>query len=105
LRNGIARSGSHELEFASGDGFYAFWQIVVWAAYDRAAREEVLKLAELWISCAAVPKRQFARSLWRKALTVTDVTGEENLVEFCEQFISILLGTCETVSLRHNELL
>ena len=91
---------SHELEFAISGGFYAFWQLVVWAVYDAGGRVTMLELASAWwkgSDCAM--KDHFARQLLRKAVTVADITGEVNLVDFCQQFL--LLMTTEKAPVRN----
>ncbi len=41
-------SDSNELEFAASGGFYAFWQLVVWAVYDTGGRVTLMELASDW---------------------------------------------------------
>jgi hypothetical protein len=89
---------SHELEFAASGGFYAFWQLVVWAVYDAGGRTNLLELASAWRKDSHCgPREQFARQLLRKAITVADITGEDNLVEFCQQFLSVMTADQLTV--------
>jgi len=82
---------SHELEFVSSVGFYAFWQLVVWAAYDAHGRSSLLELASTWSKDShPAMKEQLTRHLLRKAQSVAEVTGESHLVEFCQQFLLIV---------------
>jgi hypothetical protein len=84
-------SDSHELEFVASVGFYAFWQLVVWAAYDARGRSSLLELASAWRKDShSAMKEQLTRHLLRKAQSVAEITGESNLVEFCQQFLLIV---------------
>lgn len=84
-------SDSHELEFVVSGGFYAFWQLVVWAVYDARGRTILLELASAWRKDGhSGMKGQLTRHLLRKALSVAEITGENNLVEFCQQFLLIV---------------
>jgi len=89
---------SNELEFAASGGFYAFWQLVVWAVCDTGGRTTMLELASAWWRDGhRGTKEQFARQLLRKAITVADITGEDNLVEFCQQFLLVMTADGSTV--------
>ncbi len=84
-------SDSHELEFVVSGGFYAFWQLVVWAVYDARGRTILLDLASAWRKDGnSAMKEQLTRHLLRKAQSVAEITGENNLVEFCQQFLLIV---------------
>jgi hypothetical protein len=94
-------SDSHELEFAASRGFYAFWQLVVWAVYDARGRATLLELASVWQKDKhSATKEQFARHFWRKAIAVAEITGEDNLTEFCQEF---LLAMSETHKRRRTK--
>ena len=72
---------------------------MIWAVYDSAGRDRLLGIAVIWQRHGLGEKQRFAQTLRRKATTVAEVTGEDNLLDFCEAFIASLLA--DVASLKH----